>query len=223
METPKLSILIATQGRRNLKFTNLIREVMRQVRVYRGKIEVIAYWNNGELPIGTIRQQLIEEAKGEYVCFIDDDDEIPDYYCKEILAALGKDYVGFHVKLFNNGVEQRPVFHSLRYQVWTEDDDGFYRGVTHLNPLKREIALQGDFTAQGAGEDAIWAKSIIHLVKTENYITKIMYYYHHNKNDTSFGGDWTYRKTGYRRPIMNHVYFRWHPDSKEVSKEVQNA
>lgn len=218
---PKLSILIATQGRRNASFRRLIKELLYQVKPYGGMIEIIAYWNNGELPIGTIRQALIEEATGEYICFIDDDDFVPSYYCKEILQALGKDYVGFEVRLFNEGIENLPVYHSLQHQVWTQDEAGFYRGVTHLNPLKREIALQGSFSIEGAGEDADWAHSILHLVKNENYISKVMYYYYHDMRDTSFGGDWVYRESGYRRPPVVNRYFRYHPKSKLGSREVE--
>lgn len=219
----KLSILIATQGRRNQSFKRLVKELNYQVQEFRNQIEIVAYWNNGELPIGDIRQALLEEAQGEYVCFVDDDDFVPPYYVREIMKALGKDYVGFRVQLFNNGVEQRPVFHDLQYQVWLDDDNGFYRGVTHLNPIKREIALQGDFSREGAGEDVAWAKSVIHLVKDQEYIDKVMYYYYHSARDTSFGGDWVYRASGYRRPKVNYKSFHYHPLSKECSVEVTNG
>lgn len=212
---PKLSILIATQGRREAKFKQLLTSLMCQTT---RDVEVIAYWNNGELPIGAIRQRLVEEAKGDYVCFVDDDDAVPIYYCSEILRALGEDYVGFQVKLFCEGVEMRPVFHDLQYQVWLEDDNGYYRGVTHLNPIKRSIALQGSFHENGAGEDASWAKSVLHLVKTQNYIDKVMYYYYHDKEDTSFGGDFALDPKGYGRPTFNYSNFRWHPASKLKGK-----
>ena len=217
----KLSILIATQGRRNTKFTALTKELMRQASAYRGMIEVVAYWNNGELSIGEIRQALLEEATGDYVCFVDDDDTVPHYYCQAILNALGKDYVGFKVKLFNNGIECPPVYHDLQYQGWSEDDSGYYRGVTHLNPIRRELALLGKFTTNGAGEDANWARSVTSHVKTQNFIDKFMYFYHHDKNDTSFGGDFLYCPTGYRRPVIKYKYFRYHPSSKTVSREVE--
>lgn len=218
----KLSILIATQGRRNPKFRLLVKELLHQAKAFRGMIEVVAYWNNGELPIGEIRRALLEEAKGDYVCFVDDDDAVPHYYCQEIIRALGRDYVGFKVKLFNEGVEKPPVYHDLQYQVWTEDDNGYYRGVTHLNPIKREIALQGNFSLDGAGEDANWAKSVVGLVSSQKFINKFMYFYHHDKEDSSFGGSPYYRPSGYRRPAISYKYFRYHPNSKLVSKEVED-
>lgn len=207
----RLSILIATIGRRNDDFVKLMQHLMPLTE--RWPIEVIAYWNNGELPIGKIRQALLEEATGEYVCFVDDDDWVPDWYCDEIFYALGKDYVGFELELFNNDVKMPRVFHSIRYGVWHEDDKGYYRGITHLNPIKREIALLGKFGTQGLGEDEAWARVISPHVRTENYIDKIMYYYRHNSDNTTFGGK-VVPKRVYTRPDYQHPQFRYHPKSK---------
>lgn len=211
---PKLSILIATQGRRNEKFVCLLDELKRQIS-RKKSIEVIAYWNNGELPIGEIRNALLEEARGEYICYIDDDDWIPEYYIQEILDNMGEDYIGFKVKLYNEGDEQKPVYHDLQYQVWTEDDEGFYRGVTHLNPIKRELALQGEFHNRGSNEDEQWAKSVVDSVKTQKYIDKVMYFYMHDRRDSSFGGDLIYSKKNFQRPKVKYKFFKWHPKSKE--------
>lgn len=211
---PKLSILIATVGHRSDKFLFLLDNLLHQAQ---GKdIEIIAYWNNGEISIGNIRQDLIKEAKGEYICFIDDDDGVPDYYCEEILNNLGEDYVGFRVELFEQNRQMKPVFHSLIHQVWYDDQFAYYRGVTHLNPIRRELALEGIFSTNGAGEDASWAKSIQHLPKTEKYIDKVMYYYYHDADNTMFGGI-NRNKESYQRPNFEHEQFRWHPNSKEES------
>lgn len=212
----KLSILIATQGRRCTQFKTLLKELMKQIKENGNQAEVIAYWNNGEHSIGHIRQALLEEAMGEYVCFIDDDDMIPEYYIKEILGALGKDYVGFRVQHFSDGVESKPVIHSLRYRVWDEDEEGFYRGVTHLNPLRREIALKGSFDVPnlGAGEDAAWARAVAYLPSDENFIDKVMYHYTHVTTDTSFGNTFTLPAGGYKRAKLHYKGFRYHPDSE---------
>lgn len=212
----KLSILIATQGRRNGKFVALVESILTQFTTT-NEIEIVAYWNNGEVSIGEIRDALIQEAQGEYVCFVDDDDGVPDYYCAEILANLGKDYVGFEVELFEKDRLMPRVFHSIRYGVWHQDDQGYYRGITHLNPIRREIAIQGYFGRQGLGEDEEWARTVSPLARTENYISKIMYYYRHDADDTSFGG--SHRAKGaYARPEIEHPNFRYHPKSKRRTR-----
>jgi glycosyltransferase involved in cell wall biosynthesis len=218
---PKLSILIATIGRRNHKFQHLIESLIPQLT---DDIEIVVYWNNGETTIGKIRQYLLEEAIGEYVCFIDDDDEVPDYYCKEILAALGEDYVGFQVELYNDGTLMPPVFHSIKHREWRTDYDGYYRGVTHLNPIRRSIALRGDFSvAPGAGEDAQWSTQVTPHVQTENYIARTMYRYYHESLDTNFGSNDGNSKPNvtYHRPAIKHPNIRHHPDSKLTSKDTR--
>lgn len=215
----KLSILIATIGRRRDKFASLLRTLNPQVQAHHGEVEITAYWNNGEIPVGEIRRALIEQAKGEYVCFIDDDDSVPESYCDQIVKAIQSkpDYIGFRVQFFNEGVEAKPVFHSIKYSHWHEDERGYYRGVTHLNPVKRSIALQGDFgNSRNAGEDARWAHSVTPLVKTEEYIDKVMYFYYHDRSDTTFGGD-KKLEGDYERPKVEQPHFSYHPNSKETS------
>lgn len=214
---PKLSILIATVGRRRETFHRLLDCLARQI-AHPDDVEVIAYWNNGEHSIGKIRNDLLAEARGDYVCFIDDDDLVPDFYVEKILDSLGEDYVGFRVKFYNNDVERKPVYHSLRYLSWHEDDEGYYRGVTHLNPIRRELALQGKFpTNPYGGEDVAWATQVTPLVKTEKFIDNVMYFYYHNTEDSHFGYGDTKPQKKHKRVEMELPFFRYHPDSKKES------
>lgn len=213
MNSPKLSILISTIGKRNQKLLALLDDLLMQIEKL--PVEIVAYWNCGEQTIGDIRQSLLKEARGEYVCFVDDDDKVPEYYVAEILKALGKDYVGFQVELFNNGKQMPPVYHSIKYGIWSQDENGYYRGITHLNPIKRKIALKGTFGKDGLGEDAEWARTIMADVRTENYIDKIMYYYLHERDETMFSGA-VRPEASYERPAFKHPQFRWHPKSKKT-------
>lgn len=210
---PKLSILIATLGRREDKFLRLAAELNRQMQRIAQYVEVVVFWNNGELPIGTLRQRLLTAAEGDYVCFIDDDDRIAGNYCRRLISALGEDYVGFKVKLFEDGVELPPAIHSLAYPNWHQDEKGFYRDVTHLNPVRRALALQGDFFAASAGEDESWARMVKPYVRTQNFIDEFLYFYHHSKTDTAFGGE-HFAPKRYVRPKLAYPNFRYHPGSR---------
>lgn len=219
---PKLSILIATLGRRNEKFHGLLNQLLPQLDDTLGEVEVVAYWNNGEKSIGEIRQALLREAKGDYVCFVDDDDMIADDYCIQILNALGKDYVGFKVQLYNDGKRMPVSYHSLKYEKWSQDWEGYYRNVTHLNPIRREIALKGKFSRDGAGEDHSWAEMVAPYTKTENFIDKVLYFYYHNYEDSSFGPDNRPKPTKeFTRPVVNYKHFRYHPNSNLTSRETK--
>ena len=201
-------------GRREKKFKGLLKVLLPQCE---GKpVEVVAFWNNGECRIGDIRQAMLEDARGDYVCCVDDDDMVPDYYVQEILDNLGKDYVGFRVEFYNDGNLKPPVFHSLKYPDWYEAYDGYYRDITHLNPIKREIALKGSFRDKDLGEDENWSRSVRPFVKTENYIDRVMYYYYHESMETAFNSASSHPppKKGFTKPKIKHPNFRYHPGSK---------
>lgn len=211
----KLSILIATLGQREERFKALLDTLLPQADNFKGQIEVIAYWNNFERPLAEIRQELLDEAQGEYVCFIDDDDSVPEYYCKEIVRLLdGVDYIGWRMQLWHNGEKMKPTFHSLRYKNWSEDDKGWYRNISHLNPIKRELSiLAGFIDKEDAPEDYDWVKRVEKYVNTEHYIPKIMYNYHHTTEDSYWAGGKPERS--YTRPKVDNKNFKWHSKSKE--------
>lgn len=212
--SPRLSILIPTVGERDGLFRKLVAELSPQVRGHKGEIEVLIFWNNCEHPISEIRQALVDEARGEYVCQLDDDDSVPDYYCDRIIGALASspDYVGWAMQLWWNGEKMKPTYHSLRYDRWWDDADGYYRNVSHLNPIRRSIALQVPFTGHDGPEDYSWAQQVAPLVKTEEYIEDPMYFYCFNPADSIWRGRPPPTRN-YTRPRLPK-YFRYHPDSK---------
>ena len=213
-ERPLLSILIPTVGERSDRFQNLVASLSPQVQAEYGDIEVLVYWNNFERPIAEIRQALIEEAHGQYVCFVDDDDGVPSYYCDKIITALQSrpDYVGWRMQLWMDGQKMKPTFHSIKYDHWSDDAEGYYRDISHLNPIKRSIALQVPFTGHDGPEDYSWAQLIAPLVKTEEYIEEPMYFYYYNSRDTIWQGG-KVPDQSYTRPELGE-HFRYHPECK---------
>ena len=67
------TVCIATLASRDAKFRDLMGTLLPQAEAA-GGIEVVACHNNGEQPLGDIRQALLMAAAGEYVSFLDDDD-----------------------------------------------------------------------------------------------------------------------------------------------------
>ena len=209
---PIFSILICTIGRRSEQFANILNILLPQVNEYHGTVEIVAYWNNGERPLAEIRQTLVEKAKGEYIAFVDGDDGVPPYYVEEIMTATVEDcpdYVGWQMQAYTNGVALKPTYHSMRYEGWSEDDAGYYRDVSHLNPIKRSIALKVPFTHIGDNpEDFRWAQEVPKYVKTESYIDKPVYFYRHNTDDSTWRGDFPKDFHG-ERPKIKNPYFRY--------------
>lgn len=214
--TPKLSILIATVGERDKRFRRLVNQLKPQVQRLHGQVEVLVYWNNFESSIARIRQKLVDEARGKYICFIDDDDAIPSYYCDRILNALkiNPDYVGWKMQCWFNGEKMKPTFHSIEYKSWSDNSAGYYRNISHLNPVKRSIALMAEFDHETGPEDYSWAQRVAPFVNTEYYIEECMYNYFASTADSVWNKKYIPRKEYVRPPLGN--YFRYHPDSKVI-------
>lgn len=210
----KWSILIATLGRRSTKLRRLLGEFAPQMPTDRS-VEVIAYRNHGEKPLAEIRQALVEDAQGQYISFVDDDDHLPDYYIPEVLTRLdGVQYVGWQMQAYQDGQPLKPTFHSLRYGRWYEDNSGYYRDVSHLNPVLIELARKVDFRRGLPPEDVSWVDQMRHFVTTEHYIDRVMYHYYASSADSAWRpGTETTPEVIEPLPAVRHPWFRWHPAS----------
>lgn len=205
---PKWSILICAVSERVEKLSKLCDQIAKQLKP---DIEVLVCLDNFEYTIGQKRQALLEAAKGEYVSFVDDDDWVPDYYVEKVLPLLdGVDYIGWRQQLIHDGQMMKPTYHSLKHPV-SEEENGYYRNVSHLNPIKREIALTGNFdkTPQGTAEDDPWSQQV--HPQTEHYIDDVMYFYWHSTE----GSLWDKKPKpllDYKKPKLpkgfSHVYPR---------------
>ncbi len=193
MTPPVWTILIATHASRRFKLARLLDGLLPQVEDVNADpggasaVTVEALWNNGERPLGRVRQDLLEHATATYVCFCDDDDEVAPYYVDRALPLLDGevDYIGWQIQCFFNGNKMKPAFHSLRYGSWSDDADGYYRDISHLNPVRRDLTTGTTFCA-GWPEDVSWVEQMRGRLKTERYIEDEMYLY---RRVTSAAGD----------------------------------
>lgn len=174
----KWTICILTLQERYLFLRRLLDSLIPQVRPYNHAVELNVRVSDPAMTLGQNRQCLLGVAVGEYVNFIDDDDFVPPDYVRTIYPLLDRDYVGFQLQMYMDRAKCKLAHHSLRYGNWYADDTGFYRDISHLNPMRRELALQCKFEG-GVGEDHRWADAIraTNSVKTEHFIARPMYYY----------------------------------------------
>jgi hypothetical protein len=217
--TPDWTILVATLGQRQERFKRLLHHLLPQVEEASGQVNVLAYWNNGERPLAEVRQALVDEADGTFVSFIDDDDLVASTYVRRILPLLKQpiDYVGFRLQCYVDGNPLKPTYHSLRYKQWYDDARGYYRDVSHLNPVRRALALRADFRKAEPPEDVAWADQLRGHLKTELYVDDVMYQYYSSSTDTTWrpGAVQRPRVGQYFRPAVESPYFRYHPESAE--------
>lgn len=222
---PVWSILIATLGERRPLFERLMGALLPQLDAHDGAVQVTAWHNNGRPSLPVIRQKMVRAATGDYVSWIDDDDLVPDYFVQQGLAALETrpDYVGWDVQCYSNGRPTAISHHALKYGGWYNEGGGHYRDLSHINPIRRELALLADFsrTQPGQPEDRHWATQLRRTgaVRSEVVVDRIMYHYLYSTCRTAGQGSrWQrpqriHRAVGIDRAEINHPYFSWSPDA----------
>lgn len=194
----RLSILIPTLPERNAMFSQLVWNITKQIGWSRSIDEIEVLSDNSEIKsIGEKRNLLLQNATGDYVCFIDDDDFVANNYVHLLTEGINKgvDCCSLKGVIRTNGVRPFIFEHSIKYKeyktnekiVWDLDMTGwnvaheirYERYPNHLNCIRADIAKQFKFPKVNWGEDTDWATQInaSGLLKTEHYIDQIIYYY----------------------------------------------
>jgi glycosyltransferase involved in cell wall biosynthesis len=191
----KLSILVPTINKRLELLKSLLNEFEKQIggdliiskteklRVMTfNDVEILIYSGDSET-IGNKRNYLMQSAKGEYLCFFDDDDMPSEDYIKELLKGIESvaDCISLRGIMTTNGSNPEVFEHSLKYKSWrtTKNEIKYERYPNHLNCIKSNIAKQIKFPEINHGEDYDWSKKLHEsgLLKSEYYTDKVLYHY----------------------------------------------
>lgn len=185
----KLSILICTIVGRENSLNNLLTILNKQKTE---SVEILVNKDNRENSVGKKRNELINKSKGEYICFIDDDDIVSEDYINKILNLIEKsnpDVIGLELDYLVNGIKKGKAYHSIKYKSWYEEKNidipnemKYYRNPNHLNPVKRDIAKKVMFPEINFREDYDYSMRMLPLLKTEEYINDTIYIYQFKTN-----------------------------------------
>lgn len=175
----KLSIGILSLKIRKKLLTRLINKISWCIGNFNDKIEIIIFEDDGEQSIGAKRNKIVDNASGEYFCFIDDDDLISDDYFESIFNNFcnNPDGVGF------KGVYYEKEFPVMLFSHDFENKDHFmknnikHRPLNHLNPIKTKLVRQIKYREINKFEDFDFTNRILPLIKKGNYIDDILYHY----------------------------------------------
>ena len=161
----KLSILICTIIGRENYLERLMNILNKQKN---DEIEILIECDDKKISIGEKRNKLMEKAKGDYICYVDDDDIVSEDYVVRILEALksNPDAVGFTAVITIDGNNPKLVY-SSNSNSWSKKNDVFLRPIQHLNPVKRNLALQCRFSHISQREDEIYSNKLSDFIKTE--------------------------------------------------------
>lgn len=185
----KLSILIPTLTEREKLLSVLLVELSRQLS-HAGlmeEVEVLTFPDNRGKSVGAKRNALIEQAIGDFVVFVDDDDQVADDYVYQIYEAIVQnpdiDCVGLRGIMTRGGnAHQRQVVYSIHYPGPFESGGIYYRPPCHLTPVRRSVALRYKYGDINLGEDANWSVHVAadKALQKEFFVDKILYHYRFN-------------------------------------------
>ena len=182
-----VSILICTIPARKQMFDSLFTR-LDKMRNGVGILVEILYDASEHTTIGMKRNALLSRAKGTYSCFVDDDDDVTDVYLSTFESAIRSggnyDCVKLIGHYFLNGKFIKPFIHSLKYDKWYEDNDGYYRCPNHLNLIRTSISTQIGYIDVNFQEDADFSKRLLEsgLCKTEFAHDNVLYLYYKIQN-----------------------------------------
>lgn len=176
-----LSILICSLYSRAGSLSVLLAELEKQING-NPLIEVLVNIDNKELTTGAKRQLLLEQATGEYIIFIDDDDWVEPCYIEELLqaAASGKDCFGMFGWITENGgnrIDWELSKNFYNRTVWRNGKLFYERTTNHITGVKRKIALKAGFPDKSNAEDQWYSNRVAPLCQTEYSIKPFMYHY----------------------------------------------
>ena len=181
-----LSILIPSLTKRRGMLQNILNILQPQMT---DQVEILTDIDDGQRTTGKKRNDLIQRAKGDYVVFVDDDDEVMPSYIADILQAAQQkpDCIVFSGWMTTNGMQRRDFHLSIHHPYQAETRNGktvYLRYPNHITPIRRDIAASVPFPNQTIGEDYIWATKLhdLKLLKTEVRIHKFLYHYKYQTN-----------------------------------------
>jgi glycosyltransferase involved in cell wall biosynthesis len=119
------------------------------------RYEFCIEFDNKETSVGSKRQKLLQAAKGKYLSFIDDDDEITDQYIEDLYATIQGEYP---VMRLRGRIDPYTFTHSTGNTLTMPMARGevFLRPPNHLNPMMSDVAKLVSFKDALRGEDLDW-------------------------------------------------------------------
>jgi len=146
-------------------------------------VELVALLDNRRASIGAKRNALSAIAHGQYIAFVDDDDDVADDYVETLLAAIeanpGVDCIVFDARVTHDGGHGKSCRYGLEYA--NEDrPDGYYRRPNHLCCIRANLVKTVPFEDVSWHEDFFWADAIGPHLRTQARIEKVLYHYRYD-------------------------------------------
>jgi len=183
LNLPILSILTPSIPQRlDSHLKKIINKIDNQIKDL--NVEHLVFLDNKKRSIGYKRDALVKMAKGRYLAFVDDDDDVSEDYVYSLVNAAkeGADVITFKQKCLVNDNKPSVINFSLK-NTFNEDyipGSIINRIPFHVCAWKTSLAQKYNFNDSNWGEDWFWIEQLIKEAKTEYHIDRILHTYIYN-------------------------------------------
>lgn len=182
----KLSILISSIPERREQAYKLFDKLQHQIMDRYKTVEILMLVDNCERSIGAKRNALLKIANGDYITYVDDDDDITDSFMIECLKAIETeaDLIVFKHEAWINGKKYIIEVDKDNPNEQISDREIVKRKPLHSNLWKRELVKDIPFPDIMYGEDYQWAGEALKKINTQHKIDKVLHIYKYEARDT---------------------------------------
>lgn len=190
----KLSICIISLHSRKAKLAELLDSLVcggGGIVIDSNEYEVLVNRDNGVVPIGAKRNQLVKSASGRYIVNIDDDDLVSPNYLPAILAAIQREPYADAVLVRGRRTENGDSPVEFDYRIGGVEGEWIngvlWRTPSHLCPIRADIARMVPFPEVPRAEDLIWGdrlKPHLHRAVRAGSEGEVLYHYRWDPNKT---------------------------------------
>jgi len=151
-------------------------------------VEILWLGDNKSMSVGEKRNLLLYISSGDYVCFVDDDDQVANNYISKILEGItsNPDVFSFNVmrrRTYPDGrVNEKVMIHAKANGKNHSEKGTMYMLPNHLSVFRRELAIREAFPHINLAEDHKWADAMLFHIETEVNSDEILYFYNDNKS-----------------------------------------
>lgn len=187
-----LSILIPSIPSRLDKLGRLFTKLQGQVDRGNYPVEILSFLDNKKRSVGFKRDALVQLARGEFCCFVDDDDQVYDCYIHELVFAAKHqraDVIVFNEHCTINKENIFTVRFGLEYpNEEAHKENGRWVDITrkpwHPCAWRTRIAQSERFADASYGEDWHWCKRLLSKAKTQHRINRVISRYDFDNRTT---------------------------------------
>ena len=142
----------------------------------------------GGITVGKKREYLVKSAQGKYLCFLDDDDTIPNNYVEVLLrlCMLDQDICTFRSIFkcdFYWSIIDMSIHHPENEQATPERI--VKRKAWHICPVRSEFAKKYDFEDINNAEDWRWFEQVLTQVTSEAKCDMVLHQYNHSSSHSA--------------------------------------